>query len=114
VDDYRVKEPYLPVVDPASEPAEPAPLVVPVSRLLDPRRPTWVLVLMLAWPTLVQQLLVFAVNLFDGLMAGRFQNVAGQEQIATQAAQTTANYLAWFLPRNRSFEGAEPVTILYG
>jgi putative MATE family efflux protein len=97
VDDYRVKEPYLPVVDPASEPDEPAPLVVPVSRLLDPRRPTWVLVLMLAWPTLVQQLLVFAVNLFDGLMAGRFQNVPGQEQIATQAAQTTANYLAWFL-----------------
>jgi putative MATE family efflux protein len=97
VDDYRLKEPLLPTVDPASEPDEPAPLVVPVSRLLDPRRPTWVLVLMLAWPTLVQQLLVFAVNLFDGLMAGRFQNVAGQEQIATQAAQTTANYLAWFL-----------------
>jgi putative MATE family efflux protein len=70
---------------------------MPVSRLLDPSRPTWVLVLMLAWPTLVQQLLVFAVNLFDGLMAGRFQNLAGQEQIATQAAQTTANYLAWFL-----------------
>ena len=84
-------------MDPASEPDEPAPIVVPVSRLLDPRRPTWVLVLMLAWPTLVQQLLVFAVNLFDGLMAGRFQNLAGQEQIATQAAQTTANYLAWFL-----------------
>ncbi len=97
MDDYRVKEPFLPTVDPASEPDEPAPLVMPVLRLLDPRRPTWVLVLMLAWPTLVQQLLVFAVNLFDGLMAGRFQNVAGQEQIATQAAQTTANYLAWFL-----------------
>ena len=97
MDDYRVKEPYLPAVPPAAEPDEPAPIVVPVSRLLDLRRPTWVLVLMLAWPTLVQQLLVFAVNLFDGLMAGRFQNLAGQEQIATQAAQTTANYLAWFL-----------------
>jgi putative MATE family efflux protein len=97
VDDYRVKQPYLPTINPASEPDEPAPIAVPVSRLLDPRRPTWVLVLMLAWPTLVQQLLVFAVNLFDGLMAGRFQNVAGQEQIASQAAQTTANYLAWFL-----------------
>jgi putative MATE family efflux protein len=97
VDDYRVKEPYLPAVAPAAEPDEPAPLVVPVSRLLDPRRPTWALVLMLAWPTLVQQLLVFAVNLFDGLMAGRFQNLAGPEQVATQAAQTTANYLAWFL-----------------
>ncbi len=53
--------------------------------------------LALAWPTLVQQLLVFAVNLFDGLMAGRFQNVGGAEQIASQAAQTTANYLSWFL-----------------
>ncbi len=97
MDDYRVKQPYLPAIDPAAEPDEPAPLVVPVSRLLDPRRPTWALVLMLAWPTMVQQLLVFGVNLFDGLMAGRFLNLAGPEQIATQAAQTTANYLAWFL-----------------
>src|SRR5207302_7709335 len=62
-----------------------------------PRRPTWLLVLALAWPTLLQQLLVFAVNLFDGLMAGRFQDVGQAEQIASQAAQTTANYLAWFL-----------------
>ncbi len=53
--------------------------------------------LALAWPTLVQQLLVFAVNLFDGLMAGRFLNVGQAEQVASQAAQTTANYLAWFL-----------------
>jgi putative MATE family efflux protein len=97
VDDYRLKTSLPPVVDPASEPDEPAPVVAPPSRLLDPRRPTWLLVLTLAWPTLVQQLLVFAVNLFDGLMAGRFQNVAGPEQIASQAAQTTANYLAWFL-----------------
>ncbi len=97
MDDYRLNEPLLRAVDPAPEPDEPAPLVRPVSRLLDARRPTWALVLMLAWPTLVQQLLVFAVNLFDGLMAGRFQNVPGQEQIASQAAQTTANYLAWFL-----------------
>ena len=81
----------------ASEPDEPPPLPSPPSRLLDLRRPTWLLVLMLAWPVLLQQLLVFAVNLFDGLMAGRFQNVGPAEQIATQAAQTTANYLAWFL-----------------
>ncbi len=79
------------------EPEEPPALPVPATRLLDPRRPMWLLVLTLAWPTLLQQLLAFAVSLFDGLMAGRFQDVAGAEQIASQAAQTTANYLAWFL-----------------
>ncbi len=51
----------------------------------------------LAWPILLQQLLVFAVNMFDGLMAGRFQHVDASAQIASQSAQTTANYLAWFL-----------------
>jgi len=103
VDDYRLKQP--PSLDkssgsevvPARE-ADAPPLVVgPTTRLLDPHRPTWLLVLALAWPTLLQQLLVFAVNMFDGLMAGRFQDVTGAEQIASQAAQTTANYLAWFL-----------------
>ena len=95
MDDHRVKD--APAGVPALEPDEPPPLPAPASRLLDLRRPTWALVLRLAWPTLLQQLLVFAVNLFDGLLAGRFQNVGQAEQIATQAAQTTANYLAWFL-----------------
>jgi putative MATE family efflux protein len=95
VDDHGLKP--APAAGPPPEPDEPPPMAVPVTRLLDPRRPTWVLVLALAWPVLLQQLLVFSVNLFDGLMAGRFQDVAGPEQVASQAAQTTANYLAWFL-----------------
>jgi putative MATE family efflux protein len=53
------------------------------------------LVLVLATPTLVQQTLIFFVNLFDRLLAGRYQALDQAEQIASQAAQTTANYLAW-------------------
>jgi MATE family, multidrug efflux pump len=97
VDDHRLKEPPTPIVVPALDADVPPAVTIPISRLLDPRRPTWQLVLTLAWPTLLQQLLVFAVNLFDGLMAGRFQNVSSDEQIASQAVQTTANYLPWFL-----------------
>ena len=97
MDDHRVKDAPDAAVVPATEPDEPPPILAPPSRLLDPRRPTWAILLLLAWPTLLQQLLAFAVNLFDGLLAGRFQDVGQAEQIATQAAQTTANYLAWFL-----------------
>src|SRR5260370_26866250 len=58
-------------------------------------RPAWRLVLALCWPMLLQQLLVFAVMLYDALLAGRFQPKGGHH-IAAQAAQTTATYLAWF------------------
>ena len=54
-------------------------------------RPTWWLVLALGWPVLVQQLLGFAVMLWDAFLAGR------DGQVAVQSAQTTATYLAWFL-----------------
>jgi putative MATE family efflux protein len=64
---------------------------------LDVRLPAWRLVLALAWPAWVQQLLVLAVTLSDRLLAGRFQHLGAADQVATQAAQTTANYLAWFL-----------------
>jgi putative MATE family efflux protein len=64
---------------------------------LDVRHPAWRLVVQLAWPVLVQQLLILTVTLSDRLLAGRFQHVAADDQVATQAAQTTANYLAWFL-----------------
>jgi putative MATE family efflux protein len=57
--------------------------------------PTWRLVLVLAAPTLLQQTLIFFVSLFDRLLAGRYQALDQAEQIASQAAQTTANYLAW-------------------
>jgi putative MATE family efflux protein len=61
------------------------------------RRPAWRLVLTLAWPVLAQQLLILVVTLSDRLLAGRFQHLDAPDQVATQAAQTTANYLAWFL-----------------
>ena len=58
----------------------------------------WQQVLRLAWPVLLQQWLVLAVALSDRLLAGRFQSELGSEtQSATQAAQTTAYYLSWFL-----------------
>jgi putative MATE family efflux protein len=91
VDDPRVSE--LPAVISASEVETAAP---PVGGL-DVRRPAWRLVLGLAWPVWVQQLLVLIVSLSDRLLAGRFQHLAAPDQLATQAAQTTANYLAWFL-----------------
>jgi putative MATE family efflux protein len=64
---------------------------------IDLSRPSWQLVLALAWPVLVQQILYLAVHLSDRLLAGRFQAVSAAEQIATQAAQTTASYLTWFI-----------------
>lgn len=67
------------------------------SRLSVLKGPAWRLVLRLAWPALVQQFLVLAVTLSDRLLAGRFQNLDPTRQVATQAAQTTAHYLAWFL-----------------
>jgi putative MATE family efflux protein len=54
-------------------------------------------VLGLAWPVLVQQFLILVVTLSDRLLAGRFQHLDAPDQVATQAAQTTAHYLAWFL-----------------
>jgi putative MATE family efflux protein len=61
------------------------------------QRPAWSLVLGLAWPVLLQQFLILVVSLSDRLLAGRFQHLDDPDQVATQAAQTTANYLAWFL-----------------
>jgi putative MATE family efflux protein len=66
-------------------------------RLLDLQRPIWRLVLTLAWPALLQQALVLIVNLWDSYLAGRLQGVTAEEQITSQAAQTTAFYLAWFV-----------------
>src|SRR5271155_1283497 len=58
--------------------------------------PTWRQVLILGWPALVQQLLIFVVMLYDAWLAGRYPPAEG-EQVATQSAQTTALYLSWFL-----------------
>jgi putative MATE family efflux protein len=55
----------------------------------------WWSVFALAWPVLLQQFLVMIVSWSDRLLAGRFQHVKAAEQIASQAAQTTAHYLSW-------------------
>src|SRR5262245_35143966 len=60
-------------------------------------RPVWRTVLALAWPVLLQNWLLVAVNLSDRLLAGRFQGLEAELQTASQAAQTTAVYLHWFL-----------------
>jgi putative MATE family efflux protein len=90
VDDHRLTEAPAPI-----PPVKPVPPRGPV--LLDVSRPTWRLVLGLAWPTLLQQLLILTVSLSDRLLAGRYQTLDQEDQLATQAAQTTANYLAWFI-----------------
>jgi putative MATE family efflux protein len=59
--------------------------------------PTWRLVLGLAWPVLLQQLLILSVGFSDRLLAGRFQRVDAADQVASQAAQTSASYLLWFI-----------------
>jgi putative MATE family efflux protein len=78
----------------------PAAFRVPSSAeitLADRPGPMWRLVLMLTWPALVQQLLVLSVSFSDRLLAGRFQHLEAADQLATQAAQTSANYLLWFI-----------------
>jgi putative MATE family efflux protein len=66
-------------------------------RLTDDRAPIWKHVLQLAWPPLVQQLLVLSVTVSDRLLVGRFQHVDADVQIASQAAQTTTSYITWLL-----------------
>jgi len=57
-------------------------------------RPAWRLVLALGWPVLLQQLLLYAVMIYDALLAGHFKPPSGSH-VAAQSAQTTAIYLAW-------------------
>jgi putative MATE family efflux protein len=67
------------------------------SLLLATGRPTWQRVLYLAWPVLVQQLLLMAVGLYDQYLAGNNLPADPSLHVSYQAAQTTANYLAWFI-----------------
>jgi MATE family, multidrug efflux pump len=60
-------------------------------------RPAWKLVLGLAWPVLVQQFLILSVGLYDQFLAGNNAPADPNQHIGYQAAQTTANYIAWFL-----------------
>ncbi len=78
-------------------PAEADEATAATTQHLDLRKPTWHLVLILAVPALMQQMLVLAVSLSDRWLAGHAHSPDPDEQIALQAAQTTANYLAWFI-----------------
>ena len=80
--------------DPALEPAPPSHSG---SGLLDPSRPTWQRVIFLAWPVWVQQLLLMTVGLYDQYLAGNNSPADPTLHVPYQAAQTTANYLAWFI-----------------
>ncbi len=59
--------------------------------------PTWRVVLALAWPVLVQQLLILTVGLSDRAIAGWNEPPDPSKHVAYQAAQTTGNYMAWFI-----------------
>lgn len=58
-------------------------------------RPAWRLVVRLAWPVLIQQFLILAVGLYDQFLAGANAPAEVDKHIGYQAAQTTANYIAW-------------------
>jgi putative MATE family efflux protein len=63
-------------------------------------RPTWRVVLTLALPVLAQQFLLLVLTQSDRYLAGHLRELAPQEQgdqAAYQAAQTTAQYLSWFI-----------------
>jgi putative MATE family efflux protein len=54
-------------------------------------------VLVLAWPVLIQQFLIFFVGLSDSFLAGWFQPGDPSQHVAYQSAQTTASYLDWLI-----------------
>jgi putative MATE family efflux protein len=84
VDDYQLTE-----TDLAPErPASPAPLI---------STPTWLQVLRLTWPVFIQQMLVLTVSISDRFLSGHLRAADSEQLLATQAAQTTAEYLAWFV-----------------
>jgi putative MATE family efflux protein len=65
--------------------------------LVHDRRPPWRIVVRLAWPVLIQQFLIQSVSLYDQFLAGNNIPIDSSKHEAYQAAQTTANYIAWFL-----------------
>jgi putative MATE family efflux protein len=101
VDDHRLTETPDPA-PPTSYTAEPPRIDRDGAHphepaLIDRPWPIWRLVLTLAWPELLRQLLVLSVSFSDRLLTGRFLNLGTEEHIAAQAAMTTANYLSWLI-----------------
>jgi putative MATE family efflux protein len=80
-----------PNLDATEKGNEPARAPVPI---IDRPIPLWRLVIVLALPVWGQKFLELAVQLSDRLLAGRFLEEGAQ---ASQAAQTTAGYIYWFL-----------------
>lgn len=76
---------------PTAGPTDPPP------DLVHDRRPPWRIVVRLAWPVLVQQFLILSVGLYDQFLAGNNAPADPARHVGYQAAQTTANYVAWFL-----------------
>jgi putative MATE family efflux protein len=99
VDDHQLSDALsgAPPQPPDILPAEADEASVATAQHLDLRKSTGSLVLILAVPALLQQMLVLAVSLSDRWLAGHAHAPDPDEQIALQAAQTTANYLAWFI-----------------
>jgi len=82
----------------AEEPEIDAAISSPTVPLLTAgHRPTWQRVLLLAWPVWVQQLMLMVVGLYDQFLAGNNPPADVALHVPFQAAQTTANYLAWFV-----------------
>ncbi len=73
------------------------PTQEPVLALIQRPWPIWRMILSLVWPVLLQQVLVLSVTFSDRLLAGRFQALDREQQIATQAALTTASYIDWLI-----------------
>jgi putative MATE family efflux protein len=69
----------------------------PPPDLVHQARPPWRIVVRLAWPILIQQFLIQSVSLYDQFLAGNNVPSDSSKHEAYQAAQTTANYIAWFL-----------------
>lgn len=65
--------------------------------IIDRPWPLWRMVLALAVPVWAQQFINLAVTLSDALVAGRFLDRTFENVIVSQSAQTTANYLYWFV-----------------
>src|SRR3954462_5796089 len=65
--------------------------------IIDRPWPLWRMVLTLAIPVWAQQFINLAVTLSDALVAGRYLDRTFENVIISQSAQTTANYLYWFI-----------------
>jgi putative MATE family efflux protein len=89
--------PIEPPAGMVEEPDVETPSTPPISTLLDSSRPTWQRVLLLAWPVWAQQILLMTVGLYDQFLAGNNTPADPALHVPYQAAQTTANYLAWFI-----------------